>query len=217
MSGFEPFIAPVVDVATRLGALASIKAKLMRQPDPAADKLVEVLDEVSKIYLALEAELTRYLSLGFDADQSAKERRQEEAELAALVGGQVVARMRAAKGHCSKIVNIYNRFLNPWFGKALSKNEQDDMQQLFRSLDEFDGQMVRAIDALADRLESHAQETLDFVDDGFLDQANEKIKAFRKEVQPDRKKIAQAMASLRDLEGDFIAMSGAVGNSSTAS
>jgi hypothetical protein len=39
----------ILDLADKLDIIKTVKAKLLRQPDPAADKLVAVLGELSKI------------------------------------------------------------------------------------------------------------------------------------------------------------------------
>ena len=39
----------LVDTADGLGAIEAVKRKLVKQPDPAAAKLVTVLEELSKI------------------------------------------------------------------------------------------------------------------------------------------------------------------------
>ena len=38
-----PDILSVIELADKLGVIQAVKGKLMRQPDPAADKLVTVL------------------------------------------------------------------------------------------------------------------------------------------------------------------------------
>ena len=40
----------ILNLADKLGVIETLKAKLLRQPQPAADKLVAVLGELSKIY-----------------------------------------------------------------------------------------------------------------------------------------------------------------------
>src|SRR5947209_20586941 len=98
-------LAGLVD---KLRVLEAVKNKLMGQPELAADKLATVLEELSKIYIAIEAELVRYLSLSFDPAQDVNA---ERAVLLTLEGGQVQARMSEARGHCHKIANIYRAYL----------------------------------------------------------------------------------------------------------
>lgn len=100
----------LVDVADKLGVIQAVKQKLVAQPDPALDKLVTALEEVSKIYDVLQSEVKSILSLYFDPSatpDAAKSRAQERATLVSLEGGELAARMRKAKGHSSKIQNIY--------------------------------------------------------------------------------------------------------------
>ena len=194
----------ILDVADRLGGIQALKNKLLRQPDPAADKLVAVLSELSKIYVACDAELLRYLSLSFDpAGDIAKER----ATLLTLEGGQLLLRTSEARGHCHKIWNIYERYLQRWFHNVLAPDEASKMKELFERLSYGDSQMELAIHELTNWLTREAQETLDLVDASKYDEANQRIKAARKEVQGTRAAINNAMNELVQLQGDFIAAS----------
>jgi hypothetical protein len=107
----------ILDLADKLDIIQTVKAKLLRQPDPAADKLVAVLGELSKIYGACEAELRRYLSLSFDPAARLKEERDV---LLTLESGQLRLRASEARGHCHKIWNIYQRYLERWFHAVLA-------------------------------------------------------------------------------------------------
>jgi hypothetical protein len=197
----------ILDLADKLGVIETLKTKLLRQPDPAADKLVAVLGELSKIYLACDAELLRYLSLSFDPqDDMAEERR----TLLTLEGGQLLLRTSEARGHCHKISNIYQRYLQRWFHDVLAPAEAATMKELFERLSYGDSQMELAIHELSDWLTREAQTTLDLVDAGKLDEANHRIKAARKAVQGTREAIRKAMSQLLELQADFIAASGTV-------
>jgi hypothetical protein len=138
----------LVDTADRLGAIDAVKRKLVKQPDPAAAQLVTVLEELSKIYGSMEEELTTYLSLFFD-DSDPKQLTRERAALGRLEGGAIRARMSEARGRCSKIWNIYGRYLTPWFDRVLDPGESEHLRQLFRELSEIDSHMVDAIDDVA--------------------------------------------------------------------
>jgi hypothetical protein len=82
----------LIDLADQLGVIQLVKDKLLRQPDPAADKLVVVLAELSKVYGVIEGELVKYLSLYFDHQQGLHD---ERAVLLTLEGGQL--RMRVGE------------------------------------------------------------------------------------------------------------------------
>lgn len=202
----------LVDLADKFGVIESVKAKLLKQPDPAADKLVTALDEISKIYKSLDVEMSRYLSVYFDDSQTPDQHAAERSSLVELEGGEVVARMGKARGHCKKILNIYSRYLSPWFDKvkSLSSDERDKLNQLFVELDEFDGHMIKAIDDIATQLSDEAHDTLDLVDASRLDEARQRIINYRKTVFPKRRAISEAMRTLLNLQADFIGVSGAL-------
>jgi hypothetical protein len=197
----------VVDLAEQFGVLQAIKGKLIRQPDPAADKLVVVLEEISKIYGAIEAELVKYLSLSFAAGEDPRE---ERTVLLTLEGGQVSARINEARGHCHKIENIYLRFLDPWFGRVLSPAEQEMTRELFRRFGQSDWMMVDDLQKVGAWLANEATETLNLVDAGALDDANKRVRAARKELLPVRQALGKAMGDLRQLQAEFIQASGTV-------
>lgn len=197
------------DTADRLGAIDAVKRKLVKQPDPAAALLVTVLEELSKIYGAMEDELTTYLSLYFDASDQHQLAR-ERGALARLEGGEIRARMQTARGRCSKIWNIYLRYLTPWFDRVLDPPERAELLGLFRELSEVDSHMVDAIDETAAWLTEEARETGDLVERDAFAEANARVHSARRQVRPLRERIATAMVQIRSLESEFIEISGAV-------
>jgi hypothetical protein len=197
----------ILDLADKLDIIQTVKAKLLRQPDPAADKLVAVLGELSKIYGACEAELRRYLSLSFDPAAGLAEERDV---LLTLESGQLRLRASEARGHCHKIWNIYQRYLERWFHNVLAPDEASAMRNLFERLGYADSQMEVAIEDLTNWLTREAQETLDLVEAGKHTEANERIKRARRALQQPREAIFKSMNDLLRLQGDFIAASGTV-------
>jgi len=199
----------LVDTADRLGVIDAVKAKLVKQPDPAAAKLVTVLEELSKIYGAMEDEFTTYLSLFFD-DADPKQLARERAALARLEGGAIRARMEEARGRCSKIRNIYERYLTPWFDRVVNRDEAEQLRQLFRELSEIDSHMVDGIAELSGWLAAEAAKTNDLAESGAFADANARVLSARRETLPLRERIAEAMIGIRKLESEFIEISGAV-------
>jgi hypothetical protein len=202
-----PIMKDLFDIADKFGIFQSVKDKLLRQPEAAADKLVAVLGELSKIYGACDAELLRFLSLAFDPAGGIAE---ERATLLTLEGGQLWTRTSEARGHCHKIWNIYDRYLHRWFNKVLNPSEATSMENLFKGLTYADSQMELAIRELTNWLTAKAGETLNLVDAGRYDEANQLVKAARKEILPTRQAISKAMSSLLQLQAEFIAASGTV-------
>lgn len=203
-------IDSLVNLADKLGVISAVKDKLIRQPDPAADKLVTALEELAKVFEALNSEISKYLSVTFYDGQAFKERAEERAHLVELEGDQIIARMARARGHCKKITNIYDKYLVTWFDGVLSKQESQDMRDLFEALAESDAQMIDAIDEVASWLSQRAEETLNLVDNGEFNTADNKVKNARTEILDNRKAIAKAMITLFDLQSEFIGISGAV-------
>jgi hypothetical protein len=197
------------DVAGRLGVIEAVKGKLISQPDPAAALLVTVLEELSKIYGAMEDELTTYLSLFFEGSDP-KQLARERAALARLEAGEIRARMSAARGRCGKIWNIYARYLTPWFKRVLNPDESKQVEALFRELSDVDSHMVDAIEEIAGWLTAEAKAILYLVEQSNYQGANARVISARREVRPMRERIADSMVRIRGLEGDFIEISGAV-------
>jgi hypothetical protein len=197
------------DTADRLGAIEAVKRKLVKQPDPAAAKLMTVLEELSKVYGVLEEELTTYLALFFD-ESDPKQLARERAALDRLEGGAIRARMGEARARCGKIWNIYKRYLTPWFDRVLNRDEREQLGSLFRELSEIDSHIVDAIDDVASWLTAEALATRDLVGQNDLAGANVRVAAARREIRPLRERIAEAMLQIRRLEAEFIEVSGAV-------
>ena len=144
----------VEDLATLLKASM---AQLGSIPEPdALDSLSVVLDEIAKLYLLIDTEVTRYLSLSFDDPQQMFP---DRAVLLSLDGGQIKARAAEARGHCEKIFRIYSNRLRPWFQARLSSNAMDRVEQAFGGLAISDAGMWYSIDELAKWLSQKASQT----------------------------------------------------------
>jgi len=196
-----PDFLSVIDLADKLGVLHAIKDKLVRQIDPAADKLVAVLAEISKIYTAIETEMVSYLGLFFDPTQGLAAERKS---LLMLEGNAISIRIEESRGHCHKIENIFKKFLSPWFQKVLDSADFARTEELFRRLSEADFMMIDDLQKVGAWLAQQAAATLSLVDEKKYDQANVTIVAARREILPTRQAISKALAELRRLESDFI-------------
>lgn len=200
----------VIDIADKLGLIEAVKRKLIKQPDPAADKLVIALEEISKMHSAIDEEIGDYLGLWFDSANTQAPRGRQA--LLDLEGDKVRATVSKADGSCKTIWNIYTRYLNPWFGRLLNKREQEMMHDLFSEFREIDSDMVDATDELAAWLGPKAGETLSKLDSNDWQGANELILSARKEILPVRLKLSDTVNKLYKLQAEFIEMSGALGS-----
>jgi multidrug efflux pump subunit AcrA (membrane-fusion protein) len=198
--------ANLAEIADRLGILQAVKQRLVSQPDPAAAKLDTVLDEIHKIYLVLDTEITSYLSLWLDpsSDRFVADRE----TLLGLEGGALSSRMRKAKTACSKIGNIYDRYLRGWFSRVTSRDEAQQLGQLFRELRDVDSQMIDAINKTATWLEQEAEQTLNLVQEGNFEGAQQRIDVARQEIRQARRDMSRAMQILLDLQSGFVTESG---------
>jgi transposase len=104
----------LLSTAKDAGELISrLKGKLLRQPDGAARKMAEVLGELSKIFVFVEGEIVRFLSVYVLPDRG--NIIDCRSTLLAVEGGLVAVQSDEARGHCHKIENIYNKHPQRWF------------------------------------------------------------------------------------------------------
>jgi hypothetical protein len=186
----------------------SLKDKLLHQPDEAAVKLAAVFDEVTKIFLFIDAETVSYLRLYVMPDRSNVV--ECRGVLLSMEGGQLMVKGEEARGHCHKIENIYKKHLKRWFHEILDPNEEYQVHILFDNLSNMDDIMVQGLKSLCEWLQNEAYETLNLIEDGRFDDANARIKAARAALLQPRRDISEALRKLRALHTDFIARSGAV-------
>ena len=189
----------------QLGIVRGLKNKLVRQRDAAADKLVTVLEEISKIYGAIDNELSDYLSLYFDGNDQWQD---DRGVLVQLEGGTLEIRLGEARGHCHKIGAIHDKYLRRWFDRVLNSDEAQELNAIFGMLSQSDFAMIQQINFLVSWLAPEAEATLDLVDDGKLQEADQRIRTARKRVLPTRRATTKAVAQLRELQAEFIEVSG---------
>lgn len=192
-----------------LGILDSLKYKLFPQPDPAAEKLAEILKELSKTYEAIDSELTNYLSIWFD-DKDSKMIAEQRRNLIGLEGGSVKVRVAEARGHCSKIKSIYKRDLQRRFKKFLNKQEYESIECIFENLDSADFAFISSIDQLTFWLEDRANCILDLIGQMNYTAANNEIENDRRQVRDTRLSLSHAMKELYQPQAEFIILSSAL-------
>lgn len=190
------------DLADQVGAIEIIKEKLLNQPDKAAEKLAEALDEIYKMFKALDDEIVRYLGLSFDTQDSINEGRRV---LLDMEGGKSKILMQETRGHCSKIANIYHLYLNGWFNRVFKHSkDREKMKEIFENLEKVDATIILAIDKVSFWLMKEAEQTLNSLDRGDTNTADSNIRRARYNVKEDREKLTEAMSQLRSMQADFI-------------
>lgn len=199
----------VIELTDRFGVIDRIKDALLSQPDKAATKLAEVLDEVAKTVSAIDDEMIRYLSLHFHSEENIS---QSRAVLLGMEVGQSMIRINEARGHCHKIKNIYDAYLDKWFDRVFATNssERNQLASAFAGLGTADDYIIDAMHEVSFWLKTQAEQALDAVDIGNLIDANAKIRQARLQAKPARERLTETMAKLRALQADLIATSGTV-------
>jgi len=160
------------------------------------------LNELGKIMEFVEKETVQYLEIIFLEDKSNFV--ESRCALLSLESGYVTIKGYEARGHCHKILNIYEKYLSRWFSKVLDAHEALEFKNLFENMNVADNDMVEGIKEITYWLKNEAEKILDLVDDNKLEEANNVIKQARKDVQQNRRTIVEALAQLKLLEASFI-------------
>ncbi len=126
--------------------------------------------------------------------------------------GQSAIRINEARGHCRKIKNTYDAYLDKWFDLVFKTDsaERNHLRTIFQGLGTEDDYIVQAMHEASAWLKAQAEQTLDAVDTGSLSDANTRIRQARLEAKPAREKLTETMSKLRGLQADFIYASGTV-------
>jgi len=199
---FTSILSTTKDLESLFG---TVKYKLLNNPTEASSKLAEVLGELSLILEFVEKETVRYLEIYFLDDKS--NFIQCRSALLSLESGYVTIKGYEARGHCHKIANIYEKYLDRWFNKVLDANEAQQIKWLFERMNTADGDMIEGIKEITRWLKDESEAILLMVDNDQLDQANQKIKAARLAIQQTRRNIVESLAELKLLQSSFIVSS----------
>jgi hypothetical protein len=191
-----------------LSKLATLKHKLLANPNAAAAALADALGEVDKTYFAIEAEIARLVALA--VNPGALE--EDVSALAELEGGVLRTRVHAARGHCSKIGNIYHAHLRRWFERVLDKTEVLITEEIFGTLTNEDQALFELLEPVANLLSREAQAALDHLAGPAPDLAavRQRLLQVRNELRPIRERLNAVANELGSLRQEFIEVSGAV-------
>lgn len=201
-----PSFTSILSTAKELESLfGRVKGKLLNNPTDASAKLAEVLGELSLILEFVEKETVRYLEIIFLPDKS--NFIQCRSALLSLESGYVTIKGYEARGHCHKITNIYEKYLDCWFSKVLDTQEAQDIKSLFGRMNSADIDMIEGIKEITIWLKDESAAILQMVDADQLDTANQQIKSARLAVQQMRRDIVGALAQLKLLQASFIVSS----------
>jgi hypothetical protein len=199
-------IETVKKVDEALGIIGKLVAQLKAQPDAAALKLAEALEEIRKTWVVMDDTFTDYLKLGIEQDAL----KAGSEILLKIEGGELLVQVKNGRGHCSVIRNIYDRYLSRWFERALKGADLAAMHQVFNLLADADDTLFRSMEDLAGQLQKEATEVLDIFSGGNVDGARQRILSTRKQLGPLRLAMSETLAKLYGLKSEFIEISGTV-------
>jgi hypothetical protein len=187
------------EIDKAVGLIANVVAKLKAQPDIAAQKLGQALEEIAKTLQTVDGAASSYLSLAIDDGALEK----NSTLLLHIESGQLAAEVEKGLGHCHLIWQIYHAHLDKWFSKVLAPDEQAAMQSVFDRLGNADLDLFANLGSVAETLQHEAEAVLDLVVQGQKDQARARVLASLSDLRPIRKTIAGTMQTLYALKNDF--------------
>jgi hypothetical protein len=190
------------EIDKAIGLIAKVVGKLKAHPDIAALKLGQALEEVAKTLQVVDGAASSYLSLGID--QGALEK--SSALLLHIEGGKLATDVENGLGHCHRIWEIHHTYLDKWFSKVLSPDENQSMQQVFSRLGHADMDLFHELGTVARTLQNEAEAVLDLVVKGEKDNARDRVLSSLPSLRPLRKTMAQTMQTLYALKNDFADM-----------
>ena len=179
-----------------LGIIGKLVAKLKAQPDLAALKLAEALDEIGKTWQVMDTAITQFLKLGIDSD--AMEKGSEV--LLRIEGGGLLNEVKDGRGHCHIIGNIFYKYLDRWFAEVLKGEELNSIRRVFDMLSEADDDVFLYMENVAEQLQTEATQVLDMVSTSKVKEAKSRVLAFRKELQPLRLGMSGTLQKLYNLQ-----------------
>lgn len=192
------------EIDKAVGIIAKIVGKLKAQPDIAALKLGQALEEVAKTLQVVDGAASKYLSLGIDEGALKK----NGAQLLHIQSGNLAKEVKRGLGHCHRIWQIYEKYLNKWFSKALARAEHKSMEKVFLELGNADDDLFKALGEVAKIMQREATAVLALVVKKETDKARAKVLESLPPLTLLQKTMAGTMTKLYGLKNDFADMAG---------
>jgi hypothetical protein len=199
-------LAAIKQIDEAVGILAKALASLKGQPDAAALKLAEALEEIGKTWHVTDEAIASYLALGFDPDNLVK----GADALLRIEGGGLLVAVQQGRGHCHVIGNIFHRYLDRWFQRVLKGRELEQVRSVFRRLGEADLDLFRGMEEVVAQLQAETNKALNSIAAGRSEEARAHILSSRPALTDLRLRISASLAGLYTLKGEFIRLAGTV-------
>ena len=189
-----------------LGVLEAVRNKLVRNPDKAAKHLVDVLQAIEGVYADLQKQILEFSSLGF----SGAELERTRMYLRDLKTGGLEVKIQEANNACRKIKTIYQRYLNPWFQRALNRKEQAALSDLFTTMSIVDNKLVDEMEHLSKALRGAGSKLLLSLDSSQGPaKAKKHIASIESQMDHALQSLTTGLVQLKKLQGDFASESNA--------
>jgi hypothetical protein len=202
----ESAVKAAEELDKAVGIIAKLVRKLKAEPDLAAEKLGQALGEVARTLQVVDNATSQYLSLGIDEGALAK----SSTLLLHIEGGDLCAEVERGRGHCHKMREIYEKYLDKWFDRAFNRAEHDRIANVFQGLGYGDISLFEVLAQVAETLQTEAGLVLDFVIKGEEANARARVLSALKVLRPLRKTISKTMQTLYSLQSDFVDIAAAV-------
>jgi hypothetical protein len=195
-----------IDVLDKLGVLERVLLKLKSNPDKAVAKLTQALGELTLGYTMLHNEMIELGSLSFSQEDIPE----TQTRLKALETGKLGTELEAVKGNCTRITNIYNRYLTGWFDRVLTKGEAKQIERLFSDLATMDGRFLRSADSLSNIAKQYAAKARRLIETGQVAQATKLTRDLDKKLVPMTRRLSNYMTRLWNLQTQLIVITRSV-------
>jgi hypothetical protein len=201
-----PDVLPAtIDLGEKFAKLfITLKKKLWGDETEAYEKLRDVVDELMKFYLAMQNEISNFISMDFSDSKHSQENKKA---LIAIVSGGMIIRINDARGHCKRIKRIYEAHLDKWFRKKLKATEYSEMKNLFFSLSIYDDDMLMAAENLEKDLQEKSTELLNLLNTNKKKAAVESQAKNQEKFLPRLTRLSKVMNQLMILRNQFMEMS----------
>jgi hypothetical protein len=183
------FLDVFSSVDEAIAILEKYKTKLIGDYDTAYLKLDEAMDEIDKMVDSILTWLKKFIYLNLneaDEDLSDEARR---AKLKLLLldfeMNAMTKNIEKSRGHCFRVGNIYNKYLENFFSKKLNSKELEDARHAFLILGNMDGSLYTAMERLCEFLSQNASQLNQLLDDG------KSMEDIRKEHETTKEELLQ--------------------------
>lgn len=194
----------VKELDEAIGTISKLVAKLRGQPDVAALKLAEALDEIGKTWQVTDDAIAKLFKVGFSPEDASH----GSDRLLAIEGGALQVNVAKGRGHCHVIMNIFVAHLDRWFDRVLKGQELDAIRNVFYRLGNADSDVFELMEKVAEQLQGEANAALDAIAMGRSADAKTRIMSLRPQLNPFRLALSAALAKLYTLKGEFISIAG---------